>query len=196
GSGTGLAAAIAAQNRGLNTLVVEKTALVGGSTARSGGAFWIPANPILKRDGSKDTLGKAEQYLDAIVEDAPKKTWLSFLKNGSSAVQSLIDNTPLDLFWSDGYSDYHPENPGGDSLGRTCEAKAFDINQLGEERKRLRPAPMNAPVPMPVTGYDYKWMNLMFSKPLKAFPIVLKAMFQGMGGLVVGKNNTAGGEAL
>ena len=41
GSGTGLATALAAKERGLNVLVVEKTKYVGGSTARSGGAYWI-----------------------------------------------------------------------------------------------------------------------------------------------------------
>ncbi|OBK83859.1 hypothetical protein A5649_05710 [Mycolicibacter heraklionensis] len=47
GSGTGMAAALAANEEGLSTLIVEKTSYVGGSTARSGGAFWMPANPIL-----------------------------------------------------------------------------------------------------------------------------------------------------
>ena len=37
GSGTGLATALAARERGLDVLVVEKTKYVGGSTARSGG---------------------------------------------------------------------------------------------------------------------------------------------------------------
>lgn len=196
GSGTGMAAALAAHERGLNSLIIEKTALVGGSTARSGGAFWIPANPVLKESGSKDTLAKAEKYLEAITGDAPKEPWRAFLKHGAESVELLRKKTPLKLFWAKGYSDYHPEEPGGDPMGRTCEARAFDINRLGEESKRLRPAPMNAPVPMPVTGYDYKWMNLMFSKPLKAFPIVFKAMGKGMGGMLIGKRMTAGGEAL
>ncbi len=44
GSGTGMAAALTANELGLSTLIVEKTQYVGGSTARSGGAFWMPAN--------------------------------------------------------------------------------------------------------------------------------------------------------
>ncbi|MFD1631489.1 FAD-binding protein [Pseudopedobacter beijingensis] len=196
GSGTGMIAALAGDELGLKSLIIEKTSLVGGSTARSGGAFWIPANPILKEGGSKDTLEKAEAYLGAIVKDAPKKTWMAFLNNGVATVELLRRATPLDLFWAKGYSDYHPENPGGDSIGRTCESRPFNINSLGAEVKRLRPAPMSAPIPMPVTGYDYKWMNLMLRKPLKAFPIILKAMFKGIGGLLFGKKMTAGGEAL
>ncbi|RAU90952.1 3-ketosteroid-delta-1-dehydrogenase, partial [Mycobacterium colombiense] len=37
GSGTGMAAALAAHESGLSVLIVEKSSYVGGSTARSGG---------------------------------------------------------------------------------------------------------------------------------------------------------------
>lgn len=43
GSGTGLSAALAGPEKGLKSLVVEKANFVGGSTALSGGAFWIPS---------------------------------------------------------------------------------------------------------------------------------------------------------
>ena len=45
GSGTGMAAALAAAERGLSVLIVEKSSYVGGSTARSGGALWLPGEP-------------------------------------------------------------------------------------------------------------------------------------------------------
>ena len=53
GSGTGLAAALSAEELGLDVLVAEKANVIGGSTALSGGAYWVPANPALIRDGSK-----------------------------------------------------------------------------------------------------------------------------------------------
>ena len=55
GSGTGMAAALAAAERGLKVLIAEKSAYVGGSTARSGGALWLPASPILDENGAGDT---------------------------------------------------------------------------------------------------------------------------------------------
>lgn len=81
-----MAAALAAKERGLDSVIIEKTELVGGSTARSGGAFWIPANNVLKESGSTDTLEKAEKYLDAITSEGTKTVWMNFLKNGSAAV--------------------------------------------------------------------------------------------------------------
>lgn len=196
GSGTGLAAALSAKEQGLSVIVAEKAEVVGGSTALSGGAYWIPANPALLRDGFDDTVEAGEEYLEAIVEDSPTERWQSFLEAGPSAIDMVERTTPLEFFWAEGYSDYHPENPGGAAVGRTCEAKPFDASVLGEERERLRSTLMAAPVPMPVTGADYKWMNLMARTPLKSWPRIFKRAAQGIGGMAIKREYTAGGQAL
>src|SRR5215213_8278017 len=76
GSGTGMAAALAAAERGLTVLIVEKSPYVGGSTARSGGALWIPASPVLEENGAGDTAQKARAYLDTVVDGtaAPQRS--------------------------------------------------------------------------------------------------------------------------
>ncbi len=52
GSGGGsMCAAVYLQSRGKRVLILEKTELVGGTTARSGGVMWIPNNPFMQRDG-------------------------------------------------------------------------------------------------------------------------------------------------
>ncbi|WP_313115223.1 3-ketosteroid-delta-1-dehydrogenase [Aequorivita sediminis] len=197
GTGTGISAALSTNEQHLKCLIIEKTEYVGGSTALSGGAFWIPANPVLTENGSTDTLEKAENYLKTLVgNDAPQERWKSFLDNGSETVEMLRRTTPMKFFWAKGYSDYHPEQPGGDALGRTCECEPFDLNTLGEETQRFRPGLMEASLPMPVTGFDYKWINLMMRRPTKAFPIIFKRLFQGVGGKIVGKNLVAGGQAI
>ena len=43
--GGGMTAALTAQAAGLDTLVVEKSAQFGGSTALSGGGIWVPGAP-------------------------------------------------------------------------------------------------------------------------------------------------------
>lgn len=197
GSGTGMAAALAAHERGLDVLVVEKTEYVGGSTARSGGAFWIPGNETLLSDGAPDSPEAAHEYLHAVVGDSvPRRRWETFLDHGRDAVAMLRRTTPMSFFWARGYSDYHPENPGGSPLGRTCECLPFDASVLGEERGRLRPGVLEAPVPMPVTGADYKWMNLMTRTPLRSWPRIAKRAVQGIGGAVLGREYLAGGQAL
>ena len=49
--GGGMVAALAAVESGIEPLVVEKQALVGGSTGMSGGMVWLPNNPLMRADG-------------------------------------------------------------------------------------------------------------------------------------------------
>ncbi|MET4165442.1 MULTISPECIES: 3-ketosteroid-delta-1-dehydrogenase [Gordonia] len=197
GAGTGLAAALAANELGLSTLVVEKSEYVGGSTARSGGAFWIPGNPVLTREQPEDTTEVAGTYLRSVVgESAPAERGAAFLDHGSATVEMLSRTTPMKFMWATGYSDYHPELPGGSAVGRTCECKPFDAAQLGPERARLRPGLMEASLPMPVTGADYKWLNLLTSVPRRALWRAAKALSIGLGGLALKKEYVAGGQAL
>lgn len=197
GSGTGMAAALTANELGLSTLIVEKTEYVGGSTARSGGAFWLPANPILQKAGAGDSPERAETYLRAVVGDsAPAERGKAFADNCVATVEMLQRSTPMKFFWAEGYSDYHPELPGGSAVGRTCECRPFNASVLGQERARLRPGLMEAPVPMPTTGADYKWMNLMAKVPTKGIPRIIKRLAQGLGGLALRREYLAGGQAL
>lgn len=197
GSGTGMAAALAARELGLTALIVEKTSYVGGSTARSGGAFWMPANPILRREGSPDSLTEARRYLHAVVGDeAPFSRSESFLEHGSATVDMLSRVTPMKFMWAKDYSDYHPEQPGGSVVGRTCECRPFNAAVLGARRKDLRPGVMKSSFPMPITGADYRWLNLVARTPRKALPRVVKRACQGLGGLLIGREYVAGGQAL
>ena len=196
GAGTGMAAALAAHERGLSALIVEKTSYVGGSMARSGGAFWVPGNAALREKGPA-AREAAEIYLKSVVGDsAPAERSRAFLAHGPAAIDMLGRTTPMKFFWAQGYSDYHPEDPGGRGEGRTCECRPFDASVLGDQRPRLRPGVMAAPIPMPVTGADYKWMNLLARKPVKALPRIMKRLLQGLGGMVIGREYLAGGQAL
>lgn len=196
GAGTGLAAALTAHEEGLSTLVVEKSSYVGGSTARSGGAFWIPTNPLLAAEQPGDGVVAAD-YIKAVVGDsAPADRGTAFLDNGKAAVEMLSRMTPMKFMWAKGYSDYHPELPGGSAMGRTCECKPFDASVLGAERRRLRPGLLEAPLPMPVTGADYKWLNLIASRPRQGLSRALKALALGVGGMALKREYLAGGQAL
>ena len=60
----GMTAAAVAAAEGLRVLLVEKTELVGGTTAWSGGMVWIPVNSKMKQAGLPDTPADAAAYLD------------------------------------------------------------------------------------------------------------------------------------
>lgn len=197
GAGTGMAAALSAHEAGLSTLIIEKSQYMGGSTALSGGAFWIPGNKVLRDSGADYDQKRAHLYLENVVGDsAPKERWEAFLEHGPAAVDVMIRNTPLEFMWCKDYSDYHSDLPGSAPSSRSVESKPFNAAILGAERARLRPSALGAPIPMPVTGVDYKWMNLMAKVPQKGFVKAAGRAAQGIGGLALKKEFTAGGEAL
>ncbi|MCV7229511.1 3-ketosteroid-delta-1-dehydrogenase [Mycolicibacterium komossense] len=197
GSGSGMAAALAAHESGLSVLIVEKSSVIGGSTARSGGAVWLPASPVLAEAGAGDTAERAGTYLKSVVgESTSASRGAAFLANLTPAVEMLRRTTPIRLFWAKDYSDYHPEAPGGSAAGRTCECRPLDTSILGEYRSRLREGVMKVSVPMPTTGADYRWLNLMARVPRKGLPLVAKRLAQGVGGLLLGRHYVAGGQAL
>ena len=197
GSGTGMAAALAGHEVGLSVLIVEKSSYVGGSTARSGGALWLPACPVLREAGANDTAERAAAYLDSVVAgSAPRQRSAAFLAHVSPTVEMLRRTTPLRLFWARDYSDYHPEQPGGSAAGRTCECHPLDTSILGEYRTRLRPGVLEAGVSIPTTGADYRWMNLVARVPRKGIPTFAKRVVQGLGGRLLGRRYAAGGQGL
>ncbi|ODR06656.1 3-ketosteroid-delta-1-dehydrogenase [Mycolicibacillus koreensis] len=197
GSGTGMAAALAASELGLSALIVEKSSYVGGSTARSGGAVWIPAGPALIENGSDDTLAAGRDYVDSVIGDSTSVDRAhTFLEHGTATMQMLRRMTPMKFQWAQGYSDYHPERPGGSVAGRACECRPYNTALLHRELARLRPGVMESSIPIPVTGADYRWLNLMVRKPLKAIPRIMLRVAQGIGGLALRRRYAAGGQAL
>ncbi|HKC29627.1 MAG TPA: 3-oxosteroid 1-dehydrogenase [Jatrophihabitans sp.] len=167
GSGAaGMTAALTAARHGLRTVVVEKAAHYGGSTARSGGGVWIPNNEVLERDGVEDTPAAARDYLHAIVGDVvPAERIDTYLERGPEALSFLLANSPLRMQWVPDYSDYYPEQPGGRLGGRSVEPKPFNLKKLGAERANLEPEYGKSPLNVAVTQADFRWATLMMRTP-------------------------------
>src|ERR1700761_443393 len=135
GSGAGgLSAAITAQHLGRNVLVIEKQAVFGGTTARSGGWLWVPGDPLAARAQAKDTIEQARKYIahhagnhfDAGRVDA-------FLGQAGTMVSFFEDNTEVKFSFGKDYPDYHPDHPGGSEEGRSIHTMPFDGRKLGRD---------------------------------------------------------------
>src|SRR5262245_28746659 len=64
--GSGSAACVAAlyaHEAKANVIILEKAAIVGGTTAKSGGAFWICNNHFIRQQGYADAKNDALRYL-------------------------------------------------------------------------------------------------------------------------------------
>ncbi|MDA7419187.1 FAD-dependent oxidoreductase [Xenophilus arseniciresistens] len=141
GSGAGgLAAAVTAAQRGLKVLVLEKDTVYGGTTARSGGVLWIPANGINGPRSDADVRAAREYLVRECGEalfDAGRVD--AFLANGPRMVDFFSSQTSVQFAPLPAYPDYHPDEPGAVPGGRSIMAAPFDARELGPRMKALRP---------------------------------------------------------
>ena len=141
--GGGMTAALATLDAGLEPLIVEKQALVGGSTGLSGGMVWLPNNPLMRRDGIPDSHEDGLAYLADVVGDigapsSPERREM-FLSAGSEMITFLL-RKGVRLVRCPGWSDYYPNHKGGNAAGRGVEGIPFDAADLGNWSDKVQPS--------------------------------------------------------
>jgi 3-oxosteroid 1-dehydrogenase len=142
GSGAAsVAAALKMKEAGKSALIIEKREFFGGSTALSGGVIWIPCNSVQREAGVADTPEQASAYLDACAGPHSKGSSATrrsiFLDEGPKAIDFLRAHG-MKLVHAETYSDYHETvYPGGVAGSRAIVPEIFDLNELGEDWKRI-----------------------------------------------------------
>ena len=135
----GLAAACVAAAEGRATLLLEKSPLVGGTAAVSGGMVWIPANAKMAAAGIADSVDDARRYLERCAPPARDPAAReAFLARGPEAIEYLEARTSLRLRPVLNYPDYYPELPGATLGGRVLEPVEFDAGLLGRDFALMR----------------------------------------------------------
>src|SRR5688572_32343147 len=100
GSGGGaMTGAFLAQRAGLSTVVVEKTALLGGTSAYSGGACWLPGSAVQQRAGNPDSTESARRYLEALLDGRAKEKVEAFLGHAPELVDALEADDGFAFEW-------------------------------------------------------------------------------------------------
>ncbi len=139
--GGGMVAALAALDSGLEPLVVEKQALIGGATGMSGGMVWLPNNPLMRAEGVPDSHEDGLAYFDDVVGDigeasSPARREV-FLTAGNEMINFLVGKG-VRLARCPGYSDYYPNHKGGNAAGRSVEGIPYDAAALGDWSDKLQ----------------------------------------------------------
>lgn len=145
GSGGGaLAGAALAARAGLSVAVVERTDLLGGTSAYSGGACWLPGSQVQQRAGLPDSTQGARDYLAAILPDAHEPATRArveaFLAHAPELVAELEGDPDLAFEWLP-FPEYY-DAPGRVPMGRSIQPVAVKRDQL--------PAPVAGLVRPPV----------------------------------------------
>jgi 3-oxosteroid 1-dehydrogenase len=149
GSGAGsMASALVMRKAGKSVLILEKSAVIGGTTAKSGGVIWVPNNRFLKADGEHDSVEAGVTYLDAACADLPGSGHdkrLAYVNQAWRLIDFLVDQGVELERGSKFWPDYYDELPGGCKTSRTVVAKPFNKKELGAWAKKLRKGFLEVP---------------------------------------------------
>src|SRR5579875_3204837 len=146
GSGSAaLAAALAAAVGGARVIVLEKAAMLGGTSAMSGAGTWVPANHHMLAAGIADSPTEALTYLRATApagwHEEEDSLWQAFVEKAPAMLEFLEAHTPL-RFELVHHPDLYVEAPGGKFTGRMVSPLPLSRNLAGPWHKRIRRSTM------------------------------------------------------
>ncbi|HZV10744.1 MAG TPA: FAD-binding protein, partial [Novosphingobium sp.] len=147
--GAAMTAAIAAHDFGAKDVVIlERSGMVGGTTAMSGGMLWIPGNHYQLEAGIAESDEDIVTYLDALAPGGLDPDTLgAFMEFGPEMVRYLADKTPVRFHAYADFPDYQPYMPGAKpDGGRSLDNDAFSFERLGKWAARVNPTKMAYPL--------------------------------------------------
>jgi 3-oxosteroid 1-dehydrogenase len=129
GSGAaGLAAAIGAAREGGDVTVLECAERIGGTTAISAGAAWLPCHHLTRHADSTDSPARAHEYLTTLARGwVDADSLRAFTTDAPRVAESLESHTPLRWKMLP-YPDYYVEHPGAAASGRTIEPHPLNLD--------------------------------------------------------------------
>jgi succinate dehydrogenase/fumarate reductase flavoprotein subunit len=164
----GLTAALAAHEQGAHVTILEKTDLVGGTTAVSAGAVWIPCNHHMLEAGLEDSPEEAIRYIMRLADGRGDPDLIAlFVDTGRTMVEFVEQQTTLVLRPLTDFPDYHPEMDGGKLNGRSLDAGIFDTHLLGGWSRKLRRSPIFGMLPLSINELrEYGLVANPFNTPM------------------------------
>ena len=144
GSGCGgLTAALTADiSNPAKVLVIEKSHLIGGTSATSGGVIWIPDNHLGKEKGAQDSISEAKDYLKATIpaDEFNEPLIDAYLDQGPKMVKFMEDHTDARYTSLEHYPDYFQDAPGVKLGNRALEPLPVSADVLGDDVDNLHPS--------------------------------------------------------
>ncbi|MCD6639622.1 MAG: FAD-dependent oxidoreductase [Nocardioides sp.] len=138
GSGAAaMAGAWQAARAGLSTVVLEKTALLGGTSAYSGAACWLPGTDVQQRAGNGDSTEAARTYLRSLLGKESLAKQEAFLETAPRLVAELEADPAIEFTWR-AFPDYF-DLPGRVPNGRSFVPVDLPAEELGELAALVRP---------------------------------------------------------
>ena len=167
----GLSAALTAGVHGAKTLVLEKSSVLGGTTAMSGGCIWAPGHHHMARLGLRDSREAALDYIRAVSPDgwhnAEEPLWGAFVDYAPRTLKFIETHSPT-RFEPNRDPDPYAEIAGGMAFGRNVSPAPIRIAQLGPWRDKIREPTVDLRL-----SYGELVDTFFFARPKKIMPRLL-----------------------
>jgi 3-oxosteroid 1-dehydrogenase len=142
GSGSaGLSAALRAAVGGLRVTLLEKSNVLGGTSAMSGAGTWIPANHHAAEANISDSTTEALEYIRAASppgwRGSEDDLWIAFVHNAPMMLMFLEKHTPLRFALTE-EPDTMVECCGGKQRGRMLSPVPLRKTLVGRYSRKIR----------------------------------------------------------
>jgi 3-oxosteroid 1-dehydrogenase len=135
----GLAGAARAHDLGLDTMIVERSGMVGGIASYGAGLVWAPASQPAREAGIEDSPEEALRYLDSYSNDAGVPLRRAFVESIAPAVDWFATNADVPFELLD-FPDEDMATAGARAIGRQLQVK-IEGRTLREWQHRTRIGP-------------------------------------------------------
>jgi 3-oxosteroid 1-dehydrogenase len=187
GSGAAaLTAALSAGRGGAHVVLLEKSRLIGGTTAMSGGLVWVPNNRHMREEGEADSFDEAFRYVRRLTGGRRPDAGVRTVVEAGPSMIDFLETASEIRFETLDKPDYHPEFDGAKARGRCLSPLPLVGSLLGEWFDRLRPA---SGFGVPLSWRELDEMNGVFHPERLDLELIqerAQAGFVGMGRALAG----------
>jgi 3-oxosteroid 1-dehydrogenase len=139
GSGiAGLAGALAAHEFGLQSVILEKAASIGGATVHSYGLIWVGQNHLAQAAGCSDSRDEVLAYMRFLGGGNVDDDRLTAFVDWSPEAMRFFERCGVRFRVVRGVTDhYYDRAPGSHAFGRSVETDLISGFELGDWRERV-----------------------------------------------------------
>lgn len=113
--------------------------MYGGTTTKSGGVAWVPANPGMAQVGISDSTEEAYDYLKGLIGDTVSDARIrAYAERAPEMLQFMTEHSHIEYTPLPSYMDYYEQVPGYKPGGRSMDPSAFNLKRLGAEAAHIR----------------------------------------------------------
>jgi 3-oxosteroid 1-dehydrogenase len=158
----GMTGAVVAHQLGGSVLVVEKESVYGGTTAKSGGVAWIPANHRQTEVHVLDSVEEGYSYLKGLIGNSVSDARVrAYAQQAREMLLFMMQHSHVEFSALPRYMDYYEHLSGYKPGGRSMDNTPINLRRLGTDANTIRLGHYDGLLPFNVTVEEGQRLQAM-----------------------------------